>query len=201
MYILRRHGIPNQLLQHLLTVADHWLEEKAALELWVDSSCPSSLSVFTVEGSSWRTLWPVEWDNDVALYLAAMKRMVSRLASMTSFCDQSSSVAPEDLEWKLSISRHNKLPLTLFPNDPDVVPVMEWVVPPPDNNHNTDTDDNSNASFKNARKIGKILVRLQGSIHPIAPTDQDYLKQSHDVSLVFEANFDVTDDDLQDAGT
>ena len=190
LYLLRRHGVPNQLLQHLLAVADDWLEKKTALELWVDSSCQGSLSVITNEGMSWRTMWPTEWDNDVALYLATMKRMVSRLATMTSFCDNC-SVAPADLEWKMSISRHNKLPLTLFPNDPaEVFPVVEWVVPA--------DEDVSNR----ARRIGKILIRIQGLTTPTnAPTSQDTcLKKSHDVSLIFEANFDVNDEDLQAEG-
>ena len=190
LYLLRRHGVPNQLLQHLLLVADDWLERKAALELWVDSSSRDSLSVITDEGMALRTTWPTEWDNDVGLYLASMKRIVSRLASMTSFCDNC-SVEPADLEWKMSISRHNKLPLTLFPNDPAAVfPIVEWVVP-------VDED-----TFNNARRIGKILIRIQGSTTPtIAPLSQDTcLKKSHDVSLIFEANFDVNDEDLQAEG-
>lgn len=192
LYILRRHGVPNQLLLHLLTVADDWLEKKSALEVLVDSGSPSSLSVIATDQTSWRTVWPAAWDQDVTLYLATMKRMVSRLASVTTFCDAATNgVEPGELEWKISISRHNKLPLTLFPNDSEVVPVIEWVVP-----------DHGAAST--ARKIGKIVVRLQGSVHPNTPTDQQdtCLKQAHDVSLIFEANFDMTDDyDLQIAGS
>jgi hypothetical protein len=195
MYIMRRHGVPNQMLQHLVKVADQWLEEKNALELWVDSSCQSSLSVLTTDGSSWRTLWPSEWDRDLALYLASMKRMVSHLGSMTPFCD-GSSVLPGDLEWKVSISRHNKLPLTLFPNNPEVFPVIEWVTP-------TATATNSNAasngSNKNyTEKVGKIMIRMQGAPNPVIPrVGQDFLKQSHDVSLIFECEFKVAANDVE----
>ena len=165
---------------------------------------------------SWRTMVPKEWDYDITLYLATMKRMVSRLATMTSFCDNC-SVAPDDLEWKMSISRHNKLPLTLFPNnnyDPaattaaeaaEVFPVVEWVVP---------ADEGE--TLKSSRRIGKILIRIQGSSSSmlpdsssssVAPQQQsggEYtttcLKQSHNVSLIFEASFDVNDEDLQAEG-
>lgn len=187
MYIMRRHGVPNQMLQHLVTVADQWLEEKNALELWVDSSCQSSLSVLTTEGSSWRTLWPNEWDDDVALYLASMKRMVSHMGSMTPFCD-GSSVLPGDLEWKLSISRHNKLPLTLFPNDPEVFPVIEWMTP-------TEAVADSNDA-SDGRKIGKIMIRMQGAPKP--RVGQDFLKQAHSVSLIFTCDFEVACDVVQE---
>ncbi|CAB9503558.1 expressed unknown protein [Seminavis robusta] len=181
MYILKRHGVPNQLLQHLVTVADRWLEEKNALELWVDSSSQGSLSVFTTEGASWRTLWPLEWDDDVNLYTAVMKRMVSHLGSMTPFCE-GTSVMPGDLQWKISISRHNKLPLTLLPNqNGEVLPVVEWVTP---QSNQEEDEETSNSS-----KIGKILIRMQGATNP---NSSDYLRQSHDVSFTFEANFDTS---------
>jgi hypothetical protein len=188
MYIMRRHGVPNQLLQHLITVADRWLEEKNALELCVDSSGHSSLSVFTTEGASWRTLWPTEWDDDVALYLAVMKRMASHLATITPFCE-GTSVLPADLAWKVAISRHNKLPLTLFPNDPEILPVIEWVTP---RTNEATTNNNATTTSKAPRKIGKILIRIQGATKPIIPGEgQEYLKQSHDASFIFEANFDA----------
>jgi len=181
MYILRQHGVPNQLLQHLLTAADEWMENQSALELWIDSSCQSTVSVFTTEGSSWRNKWPIEWDGDIQLYLAVMKRMVSGLASMTAFCEYN-TVLPGDLQYKVSISRHNKLPLTLFPNDPEIFPVVEWVVP-------------DEALSPGSRKIGKIAIRLQGSANPDrTPRGNDCLKQSHDVSMIFEASFDTNND-------
>jgi hypothetical protein len=219
MYLMRRHGVPNQLLQHLITVADRWLEQKNALELCVDSSCQNnSLSVFTTEGASWRTLWPKEWDDDVALYLAIMKRMVSHLATITPFCccrccdedggDTNSLLRPEDLEWKVSISRHNKLPLTLFPNDPEILPVIEWVTPTlprgatnaKETTTTTTTTTNISSSTISTsvkaapRKIGKIIIRMQGAAKPIIPGEEgnEYLKQSHDASFIFEANFDAT---------
>ena len=201
LYILRGHGVPNHLLQHLVVAADRWLHDKSALELWVDSSCQGSLSVFTTQGASWRTLFPTEWDDDVALYLAAMKRIVSGVGTMTPFC-YGQSILPGELEWKVSISRNNKLPLTLFPNVPEVFPVIEWVVPPPSQPTSADIDmetinfSNSyvpynNVTTSNAPSIGKILIRMQGATNPIFPQGQDYLKQQHDVSLIFEASFET----------
>lgn len=191
MYIMRRHGVPNQLLQHLVTTADQWLEQKNALELWVDSSCQSSLGLVTTEGSSFRTILNKEWDHDVGLYVASMKRMVSQMGSMTPFCDDS-SVLPGDLEWKLTISRTNKLPLTLFPNDPEVFPVIEWTAPAEGENNNT---MDSNSAPGDGHRVGKIMIRMQGAPKPVIPrVGQDFLKQSHDVSLIFEASFDMAAD-------
>jgi len=201
MYIMRRHGVPKQMLQHLVTTADQWLEQKNALELWVDSSCQSSLGLVTTEGSSFRTILNKEWDHDVSLYLASMKRMVSQLGSMTPFCEDT-SVLPGDLEWRLTISRTNKLPLTLFPNDPEVFPVIEWTTPTEEeDNYNSaaaKTTD-SNAASDDGHRVGKIMIRMQGAPKPVIPrVGQDFLKQSHDVSLIFEASFDMAADVVQE---
>lgn len=200
MYIMRRHGVPKQMLQHLVTTADQWLEQKNALELWVDSSCQSSLGLVTTEGSSFRTILNKEWDHDVALYLASMKRMVSQLGSMTPFCDDS-SVLPGDLEWRLTISRTNKLPLTLFPNDPEVFPVIEWTTPTEEDNNRSAAANtmDSNAASEDGHRVGKIMIRMQGAPKPVIPrVGQDFLKQSHDVSLIFEASFDMAADAVQE---
>ena len=173
LYILRHHGVPPQLLQHLVTVADKWLQQKAALELRVDHAEQNSLSVVTSEGASWQTLWPTstEWNYGFSLYQACMARMVQSLGTMAPMYD--AYELPENWTWKANISRRDKLPVTLFPTGTEVLPVIEWEIPEKDSRER------------------KVMIRLQGSVDPKQERHLQNLKKSHDVSLIFEATFDA----------
>lgn len=165
MYLLRDHGVPNQLLQHHLRIADSWLcQQGDAYELSVknifDEIHYDSMLIRTEDGSSCVKVWPEEWKDDMELYFTVMNRITTSLSNILSENEGHSQLRLK--QWKAYARRDVVLPPQLLSEGTEVTPVVEF--------------DNLKGS------AGTISIRLQNNLA---------VNGERPISIVFVSTFDT----------
>jgi hypothetical protein len=176
MYILRGHGVPAQLLQHHLDVADAWLaRQNGAYELSVENLLGSMyydrLAIHD-EGIDRVIAWPPEWTTDMELYMTVVKRLGTELSRMLYDKPQEDCrETPKLKAWTMTVSSDRIMTNGLLPEN-FLVPVVEWIPP------KTSRD-----------QFGSVCIRIEGK----ASTRRKD-KSSPSVSVTFNARFCLKQD-------
>jgi len=110
LYVLRDHGVPIQLFQHLLKASNTWLSQQInASELSVQNTSGiihfDRMLVRAEDGSSTVKPWPEEWENDMELYLTVMSRIATSLSDILQPVDGLSK--PRLKQWNVDIRQQD----------------------------------------------------------------------------------------------
>mmetsp|Transcript_8053 Transcript_8053/g.11688 ORF Transcript_8053/g.11688 Transcript_8053/m.11688 type:complete len:326 (+) Transcript_8053:174-1151(+) len=170
IYLLRDHGVPNQLLQHHLRIADSWLYQQGDVyELSVknvfDTIHYDSMLIRSGDGSSLVKVWPEEWKDDMELYFTVMNRITTALSSILSENEGLSQLRLK--QWNVYARRDMVLPPQLLSEGTEVTPVVEF--------------DHLKGS------AGTISIRLQNNL----------AGDERPISIVFVGTFDTKQEILE----
>lgn len=201
-FCLSGHGIPPQLLQDHINMADSILRNfnepaECALmseldENGTDPSSPDSMRIRSQDGQSRNWAWPPQrllqrsgfnetaelldisqsWDHSLVLYLAAMDRIAKELGPVGSYFNRDSKK-----QWTVKMYRGMAYPIEVIsrPDDEEdgrPVPILEW----------------SPLNSVNSNKP-RVSIRLQGTPNNGKSEKEKDTSPPHPVTLVYDAVF------------
>lgn len=174
IYILQGHGVPVQLWEHILYVAQTWLQsEESAYEVSVQNVFGAfhfdRMLVRSDSGTSRIAPWPTEWDTDMELYMTVTTRMAKLLSDILRKGDDEGD-PPRLKQWNISVQQDFAIPPQLLPPAQELTPTVEFV--------------------PMEGQVGRLIIRLQGIIRT---TIGDEVVEKP-VALIFEGVYDTKQD-------
>lgn len=110
LYVLRDHGVPVQLFQHLLKSSNTWLLQQINSSRLSIKNTSGNINfdhmlIQTKDGSSTVRSWPKKWRNDMEIYLTVMNRIAASLSDILQPMDGLSK--PQIVQWNVNIHQQD----------------------------------------------------------------------------------------------